>query len=622
MNKKNILICILVFTFRAELKSQVVFVNLVSNHVCDDDEIPPNSHIDIDISHLPPPCYGFDYLDNLNLDLVFEDNFDGPIMDLSKWIGTLAQHSKKFNDGTKAPGILDYFDGPGLTGLPENFDLSSPGYLKLITKEVPEFLGTVFGYHDGDNPPPGSGDCNGSITPDFGNCLLNQDGFPNRRKFNFTSGYLESQRNFKYGYFEMRCNIPSIHGIFPAFWLYHVEGGNRTEIDIFEFNQPKGTILCSPEVGIGDRKMFLTYFDWQGEDIYDPDDKLCSSVDAYLYNAIGENINYTNAWHTYALYWDEFKLVWFLDGAPIRIVYQYLAKESHLLGSTLTAIQNCEDLYNAASDEDIEVLTNYYWPDEQSKLIVDMTVSNFGGLYNPNPSLDHTCANFTGTKEMIIDYIRVYGIRACNNSGTIYYCSDDPGNVQSYLTATDKLVISPGCEVTVRDYRQDALAWGDNSQGHYMDVVAGEEITMLPGFWAQSGSEFRASIQDCATADLRTTSTGNNILSSQQIKDQIKLADKLAQQKDSVQNKKAEPSSIFEVFPNPTTGTIQFQLNESFSTAQILDITGALVLDFSNQINNKTGLQTINLASLSKGVYVLRISNSEKTFLSKKIILN
>lgn len=369
------------------LRAQVVFVNIIPNDICDGKEIPSNSHSDITTTTLPDPCLGYDTFEDLNLDLVFEDYFDGPVIDLNKWVGTLAQRSVKVNGGTSGtnkPNALDFFDGP--SGLPGNFDLTTPGTLKLITKEVPEFFDNVFTY----NVYP-------CTEPDPGDCILS-DGFPNRRNFNYTSGMLTTKRNFKYGYFEMSCNIPSIQGNWPAFWLFHLNGGNRTEIDIFEFNQ--GDADCSdPSSGEWDQKMFLTYWDWQGLSATDPDDiEICSSVDAHLHNALGESLNYTNSWHTYALYWDEFKIIWILDGYPIHEVHQYIWKKLHTIGpDEYGFINNCSDLYNAANDSEKEILANYYWPDEQCKLIISMGVQNLGALYNPDPLINNSCTSFSGT---------------------------------------------------------------------------------------------------------------------------------------------------------------------------------------------------------------------------------
>lgn len=59
------------------------------------------------------------------------------------------------------------------------------------------------------------------------------DGGPNFREWNYTSGMLFSKRTFKYGLFEIGCKLPAEAGMWPAFWL--VGGDVHEEMDIFEF---------------------------------------------------------------------------------------------------------------------------------------------------------------------------------------------------------------------------------------------------------------------------------------------------------------------------------------------------------------------------------------------------
>lgn len=59
----------------------------------------------------------------------------------------------------------------------------------------------------------------------------------NKRKFNYTAGYLETIKPFVYGYFEIKFKSPSTKGFWPAFWLY---GGNPgEEIDMMELKTEK-----------------------------------------------------------------------------------------------------------------------------------------------------------------------------------------------------------------------------------------------------------------------------------------------------------------------------------------------------------------------------------------------
>ncbi|MCP8937229.1 family 16 glycosylhydrolase [Alsobacter sp. SYSU M60028] len=63
------------------------------------------------------------------------------------------------------------------------------------------------------------------------------------QNFGYTSGMINTydQYQFKYGFFEIRCDIPGGKGTFPAFWLRNADSSVKAEIDIFEIigGQPK-----------------------------------------------------------------------------------------------------------------------------------------------------------------------------------------------------------------------------------------------------------------------------------------------------------------------------------------------------------------------------------------------
>ncbi len=59
----------------------------------------------------------------------------------------------------------------------------------------------------------------------------------NLQDFNYTSGMLQSKKNFQYGFFEIKCKIPKQKGFWPAFWLYG--GTPNEEIDWIESKTEK-----------------------------------------------------------------------------------------------------------------------------------------------------------------------------------------------------------------------------------------------------------------------------------------------------------------------------------------------------------------------------------------------
>lgn len=124
----------------------------------------------------------------------FGDEFNGTELDESKWYtcedGWNREHGNE----------LQYY-------LDENIILEN-GILKLIAKREPGNY-PVWRF---------DGNGNGSIVQKY---------------FEYTSGWIQSKMNFKYGLFEIRFKMPVGKGLWPAFWLY---GGNpNEEFDIFEY---------------------------------------------------------------------------------------------------------------------------------------------------------------------------------------------------------------------------------------------------------------------------------------------------------------------------------------------------------------------------------------------------
>jgi beta-glucanase (GH16 family) len=114
------------------------------------------------------------------------------------------------------------------------------------------------------------------------------------------SGWVESKQAFntQYGYIESRIKLPFGHGFFPAFWTFVGKGvqnnSNVAEIDIFEMlgNLPASTLTTN---------IHKNY----------PDD--------YRVDLIPTNFDYTN-WHNYAIEWSPSKIIWYVDGAPVRLL--------------------------------------------------------------------------------------------------------------------------------------------------------------------------------------------------------------------------------------------------------------------------------------------------------------
>jgi beta-glucanase (GH16 family) len=81
---------------------------------------------------------------------------------------------------------------------------------------------------------------NERVTTWYDDNYLLEDGLPNKRQFDYTSGMVMSKRKYKYGLFEISFRIPEGKGLWPAFWLY---GPENAEIDVFEFKGENPNII-------------------------------------------------------------------------------------------------------------------------------------------------------------------------------------------------------------------------------------------------------------------------------------------------------------------------------------------------------------------------------------------
>lgn len=126
----------------------------------------------------------------------------------------------------------------------------------------------------------------------------------NKGSCNYTSGRIKTAGKVEvgYGYVEARIKLPSVNGIWPAFWMLGA-------------NEPKGWPYCG-EIDImeawntGDfAQNCLHYADANGKDNYSNN----MSTNTFLRKWGLSQWNKTE-WHTYGVYRNENKLVFYYDG--------------------------------------------------------------------------------------------------------------------------------------------------------------------------------------------------------------------------------------------------------------------------------------------------------------------
>ena len=194
------------------------------------------------------------------LELVFEDEFSQHTLDTSLW-QTISTNPSPY-DRILPRGNCN-FDNAAL--LTEDNIVLKNGCLNLIAKQEQQIYQGIVGAEKG---TPVGCDFYGGDTFEL--------------KQNFTSASLFSRKGYNHGLFECRAKIPFAKGLYPVFWLWH-----HDEIVVFEF--------------FGDsRKHFVS----------------AHNKEKYVTKQFSQ-MDYSQAFHHYAVYWTPQNITWFFEEEPI-----------------------------------------------------------------------------------------------------------------------------------------------------------------------------------------------------------------------------------------------------------------------------------------------------------------
>jgi beta-glucanase (GH16 family) len=265
--------------------------------------------------------------------LEFEDNFDGNELDLSKWNLPYQGVLRNFNHSTERQWYANTGNIPAIP-ISNNIEISN-GTLKLIArKESTPIIGTYISDF--------------SINP----------WTYTTESFDYSSAEIDSKYKFGYGKYEIRCKIPSGRGFWPAFWMYGIGSGDvNNEIDVFEFwnNSTNDHNLTVHYNG----QMCLT--DYNGPD-------------------------YSQAFHTYTVIWNNYKIEWYVDGDLKRRSTKFYT----ILGQPV----DCNGIQAFS-----HYIMDKVFPLDPMNIIVNLALQT--GTYAPDNSTP-----FPSSLE--IDYIRYY----------------------------------------------------------------------------------------------------------------------------------------------------------------------------------------------------------------------
>ena len=215
-------------------------------------------------------------------DLVFEDNFDGPTLDSTKWNSGLTWGDTRIINGEQ-----QYF---------------------VNTQAQPDFGYNPFKFENGDliiEAIPTPDELVGSLPP----VCDEVDPFGVDR-CEFLSGALSSHDKFgiTYGYVEGRMKVGSVAGMLSSFYMYHRYPGeglnlHGPEIDIVEY---------LGENPFGDEDAFQTYHFRDTAD-----GEIIRSAPTMIHKN-PDGVKYSDDYHTFGVLWEPQLVVWYIDGKEIK----------------------------------------------------------------------------------------------------------------------------------------------------------------------------------------------------------------------------------------------------------------------------------------------------------------
>jgi tyrosinase len=187
------------------------------------------------------------------------------------------------------------------------------------------------------------------------------------------------------------------------------------------------------------------------------------------------------------------------------------------------------------------------------------------------------------------------------------------------LAQLDKYTVSNSYNIQENFYYQFTIQAGSNflvPSGTDCKLESVNEIILLPGFDASSGSNFIAKIDNTSNT-VKISKRGNEI-----VRNKIPYSSMgvLPNAYDDFYLEDAQ-LAVLNYYPNPFTNEITIQLNKQFSKSEIViyDIRGRTIRNES--FNNSSIIEMKNLSNLTSGIYIIHVfDENSQILLSKKFV--
>lgn len=372
--------------------------------------------------------------------------------------------------------------------------------------------------------------------------------------YEYTSGWIQTKTQFQYGLFEVRCKIPSGgQGFWPAFWLF----GNTGEIDVFEFSSkyPK--------------KLYTNVHIWPI--VGDHED--CSSHHIF-------SSSFAASYHIFSVEWDEFKIIFRVDGERVRTMYKYVNMQGQ-------GLENCDNFVGGI------YMRNSMFPVNAQTVILNLAIPCNSCSFGPPPNNQTVFPS-----SLDIDYIRIY--KRANPERDVRICNlTNPLNADCF---TGHNIVAPDryCETTINPDKMVILSATNN-------------ILLKSGFEAIQGCVFEAKISNPIRGDSLFLVEDSVITISPD--DFTIIENELYW--DSTTN--ISNNNLFEISPNPSSGSFQINLQfpiEEYSIIRIFEMYGDEIYTIVNPLN-----QIYQIHIQKKGMFIVGVEMKNNQIEFKKIVI-